>query len=74
MSLNFRFCSGLINPSNSPYRTVPSSVPPGAHLIILGVQPQQVIDEALIDSECVIVVEAQGFRDQRWQSNIALCA
>lgn len=43
-------------------------------LIILGVQPQQVIDEALIDSECVIVVEAQGFRDQRWQSNIALCA
>lgn len=29
-----------------------------AHLVVHGVQPEQVVDEALIDSERVIVVEA----------------
>lgn len=58
----------------APAGTVPHPRALGAHLVVLGVQPEQVVDEALIDSERVLGVEARGLQDARRLRPVALLA
>lgn len=48
--------------------------PPGAHLVVLGVQPKQVVEEALIDGERVLVVEARWVQDMWGRRAVELLA